>query len=82
MTKGDRKMDLFNIICGVCSIAGLLVSVFTAGNVVKIAQTVNSGNVDDHSKVVNKGSRNTYNCLLYTSPSPRDGLLSRMPSSA
>ena len=25
--------------------------------------------------------RNNY-CLLYTSPSPRDGLLSRMPSSA
>ena len=24
----------------------------------------------------------TYFCLLYTSPSPRDGLLSRMPSSA
>ena len=24
----------------------------------------------------------TENCLLYTSPSPRDGLLSRMPSSA
>ena len=24
----------------------------------------------------------TFNCLLYTSPSPRDGLLSRMPSSA
>ena len=24
----------------------------------------------------------TANCLLYTSPSPRDGLLSRMPSSA
>ena len=25
---------------------------------------------------------NLYICLLYTSPSPRDGLLSRMPSSA
>ena len=25
---------------------------------------------------------NCYFCLLYTSPSPRDGLLSRMPSSA
>ena len=25
---------------------------------------------------------NTTSCLLYTSPSPRDGLLSRMPSSA
>ena len=24
----------------------------------------------------------TEDCLLYTSPSPRDGLLSRMPSSA
>lgn len=54
-------MDLFNIICGVCSIAGLLVSIFTAGKVVKISQTVNSGNVDDRSKVANKGSRNTYN---------------------
>ena len=28
-----------------------------------------------------KRVRNTI-CLLYTSPSPRDGLLSRMPSSA
>ncbi len=54
-------MDLFNIICGICSIAGLLVSIFTAGKVMKIMQTVNSGNVADHSKVVNKGGRNTYN---------------------
>ena len=28
------------------------------------------------------GGTQTSNCLLYTSPSPRDGLLSRMPSSA
>ena len=28
------------------------------------------------------GLRDIYTCLLYTSPSPRDGLLSRMPSSA
>ena len=27
-------------------------------------------------------NRKCYICLLYTSPSPRDGLLSRMPSSA
>ena len=26
--------------------------------------------------------RHSESCLLYTSPSPRDGLLSRMPSSA
>ena len=29
----------------------------------------------------NRGAKTT-GCLLYTSPSPRDGLLSRMPSSA
>ena len=29
-----------------------------------------------------KWSTNNHTCLLYTSPSPRDGLLSRMPSSA
>ena len=28
------------------------------------------------------GSNHLVFCLLYTSPSPRDGLLSRMPSSA
>ena len=32
-----------------------------------------SGMLADHRSI---------NCLLYTSPSPRDGLLSRMPSSA
>ena len=30
--------------------------------------------------MIEKGATNS--CLLYTSPSPRDGLLSRMPSSA
>ena len=34
----------------------------------------------DGGKVMNKASMK--GCLLYTSPSPRDGLLSRMPSSA
>ena len=29
-----------------------------------------------------KAEEKVYSCLLYTSPSPRDGLLSRMPSSA
>ena len=31
---------------------------------------------------VNVAARMESTCLLYTSPSPRDGLLSRMPSSA
>ena len=35
--------------------------------------------VDGHAFNIWRGM---YTCLLYTSPSPRDGLLSRMPSSA
>ena len=32
--------------------------------------------------ILARGEKSNYICLLYTSPSPRDGLLSRMPSSA
>ena len=32
--------------------------------------------------LIEGGKRRIDGCLLYTSPSPRDGLLSRMPSSA
>ena len=37
------------------------------------AQLVNTQDILQHPRAI---------CLLYTSPSPRDGLLSRMPSSA
>ena len=41
--------------------------------------------VDDINRSVydiKNEENDSYSCLLYTSPSPRDGLLSRMPSSA
>ena len=38
--------------------------------------------VEDIKKAIRKGTLEGMFCLLYTSPSPRDGLLSRMPSSA
>ena len=47
-----------------------------------------SHNFDDCVKkswnnfTINTPNNTKYVCLLYTSPSPRDGLLSRMPSSA
>ena len=41
----------------------------------------NKENLKDKKKK-DKGKDNKDTCLLYTSPSPRDGLLSRMPSSA
>ena len=40
-----------------------------------------NGTKSDH-RCWSKKHPKAYVCLLYTSPSPRDGLLSRMPSSA
>ena len=45
------------------------------GDIIKNEISVSFGRNED-----NKATN--YACLLYTSPSPRDGLLSRMPSSA
>ena len=39
-------------------------------------------NIDEDVKLENPHDHKHKHCLLYTSPSPRDGLLSRMPSSA
>ena len=36
----------------------------------------------DYTVSGNVSTKQVTGCLLYTSPSPRDGLLSRMPSSA
>ena len=45
--------------------------------------TYGKGSVQSIIPLKNEGAiRLTISCLLYTSPSPRDGLLSRMPSSA
>ena len=38
--------------------------------------------VSTTTSVISQGAAELLVCLLYTSPSPRDGLLSRMPSSA
>ena len=47
------------------------------GKIEAIGKKVNTNNLPTREKPTDlKG------CLLYTSPSPRDGLLSRMPSSA
>lgn len=37
-------MEIYNVICGACSIVGLLVSLFTASKVIKITQNINYGN--------------------------------------
>ena len=43
---------------------------------------IEAAKIENKPAWVMKMTRNLSICLLYTSPSPRDGLLSRMPSSA
>ena len=45
------------------------------------ANSMNQQAWDDLKAIFEEADRNT-DCLLYTSPSPRDATLSRMPSSA
>ena len=53
----------------------------TAVEMLHIATLIHDDTVDDSK--LRRGKKTVSNvCLLYTSPSPRDGLLSRMPSSA
>ncbi len=41
------EMELFNIICGVCSVLGLAVSVFAASKVIKKVRHVNKHNTNN-----------------------------------
>ena len=56
---------------GIVQSLGTIVSISEAGEIV----TLEVQATEDFTKDLKA-------CLLYTSPSPRDGLLSRMPSSA
>ena len=48
----------------------------------QIIVQVTAPNKEALSRLILDNISSIYSCLLYTSPSPRDGLLSRMPSSA
>ena len=48
----------------------------------QVPELATGGNMRLGGQVDVRGSTGHQGCLLYTSPSPRDGLLSRMPSSA
>ena len=46
------------------------------------SERIKLGGFVQNDSIENKGNGVTSFCLLYTSPSPRDATLSRMPSSA
>ena len=66
------KRTLFGFLASAVIIAGLQACDSDGGN---NAEIIGFSYVDELDAVYEP-------CLLYTSPSPRDGLLSRMPSSA
>ena len=93
VTGGVQKA----IICGICYLEGHSTDTcptLQEGNVNALYSNQNQRRYDPYSNTYNEGWRDHPNlsygpkpnppgfCLLYTSPSPRDGLLSRMPSSA
>ena len=47
-----------------------------------LIKSMMKGLIGKDPREIEKINSNLITCLLYTSPSPRDGLLSRMPSSA
>ena len=79
LTSGPmlQKIILFSLPLAASSILQLL---FNAADVVVVGRFAGSTAL---AAVGSNGALiNLLVCLLYTSPSPRDGLLSRMPSSA
>ena len=60
---------------------GRLALVEKFGEQIKTNYVENVAEGADAERVIRNMAKDKY-CLLYTSPSPRDGLLSRMPSSA
>ena len=80
MDEVDTKFDM-SVVC--CSGGGLAAG---TGIVLKNSlsdcqlYTAEPKDWNDHEKSFFQN--NIVSCLLYTSPSPRDGILSRMPSSA
>ena len=75
---GRKKIVLTTITIGLS--ATILVLPFVAVQLNDF--TRNSSSLNETLATNGKYCTTSCNCLLYTSPSPRDGLLSRMPSSA
>ena len=69
----EENGNLIALLTGVVSEIDGVVSVHTYNEMLRVQ-------VGD--TVIGEVVKLNENCLLYTSPSPRDGLLSRMPSSA
>src|SRR5680860_1464662 len=69
-----EEPDSITIVAEIAGVDREEIEVIIEGDIVSLRGSRPDPNICDH--------RSFHDCLLYTSPSPRDGLLSRMPSSA
>ena len=74
-------MKLFQRLLVAPAALGLLAPMTANANEVNLNEISNYSDLDS-IEFANSFNNDSLSCLLYTSPSPRDGLLSRMPSSA
>ena len=75
--KGFTLIELLVVITIIAILASVSVPVFSS-----IQQKAKVNKSMQQASGIYKGVYALYGCLLYTSPSPRDATLSRMPSSA
>ena len=89
-THTHRDSHFLRIETGVCPLVGMITPLELGqracsadGHVIGVEGRVNDKlAVIDQVRVVDRCTAQAQTCLLYTSPSPRDILVSRMPSSA
>ena len=55
---------------------------YNQASLIQALEELGIGRPSTYVTIINKIMESNYVCLLYTSPSPRDATLSRMPSSA
>ena len=88
MIAFNKYYNHFNVLSTVLIVVSLVLLIFKGlnfgidfkgGTLIELRSNDTKINV---STLRDKFSQMNLGCLLYTSPSPRDGLLSRMPSSA
>ena len=78
------KLQAVQSVTGITTVGIFTVGVTNTGGPVGVASTTYVRGVIMHNTGLGTATSSLYiyPCLLYTSPSPRDATLSRMPSSA
>ena len=77
--KGEGEGDISIMLAAHMDEIGLMVTKIDERGFLKF---IAIGGIDQRTLVAQEVKVHGNNCLLYTSPSPRDGATSRMPSSA